>query len=148
MACSHGDWPRSSIFRHYNEQHTTPVREQLPCLLLTTCASRVQTPTMVASYLIMKTHSDLYNDMVGYLRRLPLVNWPSRALMVHLRRIIYTHGWSGSFARQGVLLTAIFTVIGVGHSNMCFYSYVIPILGSAWPWLTRLPCYVVDSSNV
>ena len=68
-------------------------------LLTPTCGSRVQTPTMVASYLITKTHSDLYDDMVGYLRRLPLVDWPSRALVVHLRRTIYPHGWSGSFVR-------------------------------------------------
>jgi len=100
---------------------------------------------MVASYLIMKTHSDLYDDM----RRLPLVDWPSRALVVHLRRTIYPHGWSGSFVRQGaLLLTAIFIAIGDWPFEHMFLFLSYSDLGSAWPWLTRLLCYVVESLTV
>ena len=104
---------------------------------------------MVASYLIMKTHSDLYDDMVGYLRRLPLVDWSSRALVAHLCRTIYPHGWSGSFVRQGALfLTAIlYRYRGWPFEHKFFFSCYSHGLGSAWPWLTRLLCYVVDSLN-
>jgi len=84
MACSHG-----GLLFFDLKPATTPVWDQLPCSLLTTCGSHVQTPTMVASYIIMKTHTDLYDDMVGYLGRLPLVDWLSRVLVVHLRRTIY-----------------------------------------------------------
>jgi len=90
---------------------------------------------MVASYLIMKTHSDLYDDMVGYLRHLPLVDWPSRALVVHLRRTIYPYGWSGFLLDREYSSLSGLAIRTCVFILMLFRSWVCLALAQQIPWL-------------